>query len=37
MTWEAGEGAIRVDLDRLTKEEVAGWQPGDRLLSAAGS
>ena len=32
VTWEAGEGAIRVDLDRLTKEEVAGWQPGDRLL-----
>ena len=32
MTWEAGEGAIRVDLDRLTKEEVATWQPGDRLL-----
>ena len=32
VTWEAGEGAIRVDLDRLTKEEVASWQPGDRLL-----
>ena len=32
VTWEAGEGAIRVDLDRLTKEEVAAWQPGDRLL-----
>ena len=23
VTWEAGEGAIRVDLDRLTKEEAA--------------
>jgi fumarate hydratase class I len=22
----------RVDLDRLTREEVAGWQPGDTLL-----
>ena len=32
VTWEAGAGAIRVDLDRLTKEEVASWNPGDRLL-----
>ena len=32
VTWEAGEGAIQVDLDRLTKEVVAGWKPGDRLL-----
>lgn len=32
VTWEAGEGATRVDLDRLTKEEVAAWQPGQRLL-----
>ena len=32
VTWAAGEGAVRVDLDRLTKEEVATWQPGDRLL-----
>ena len=32
VTWEAGEGAIRVNLDGLTKEEVATWKPGDRLL-----
>ena len=32
VTWDAGAGATRVDLDRLTKEEVASWQPGERLL-----
>lgn len=32
VTWEAGEGAIRVDLERLTKKEAAAWKPGDRLL-----
>lgn len=32
VTWEAGAGARRVDLDRLTKEEVARWRPGERLL-----
>lgn len=32
VTWEAGPGATRVDLDQLTKEEVARWQPGERLL-----
>jgi fumarate hydratase, class I len=32
VTWSAGPGARRVDLDRLTREEVAGWQPGETLL-----
>ncbi len=32
VTWQAGEGARRVDLERLTKEEVARWRPGERLL-----
>ncbi len=27
-----GSGARRVNLDTLTREEVAGWQPGDVLL-----
>ena len=30
--WEAGPDARRVDLDTLTREEVASWKPGDRLL-----
>ncbi len=32
ITWEAGGDARRVDLDTVTKEEMATWQPGDRLL-----
>jgi fumarate hydratase class I len=32
VTWEAGGDARRVDLDAITKEEIATWQPGDRLL-----
>ncbi len=32
ITWSAAEGARRVDLDALTKDEVASWQPGERLL-----
>ncbi|OHV07837.1 fumarate hydratase [Kushneria phosphatilytica] len=32
IAWEAGEGVRRVDLDRITPEEVATWQPGDTLL-----
>jgi fumarate hydratase class I len=32
LTWEAGAGARRVDLDRVTREEIATWQPGERLL-----
>ncbi len=30
--WTPAPTAKRVDLDRLTHEEVAGWKPGDRLL-----
>ncbi|ANF58451.1 fumarate hydratase [Halotalea alkalilenta] len=32
ITWEAGEGVKRVDLDSITAEEVASWKPGDTLL-----
>ena len=32
VTWEAGADALRVDLDSLTREQIAAWQPGDRLL-----
>jgi fumarate hydratase, class I len=32
ITWAAGPGARRVDLDRVTREEIAQWQPGERLL-----
>ncbi|GLK80522.1 fumarate hydratase [Methylopila turkensis] len=28
----SAEGARRVDLDRLTRDEVRGWRAGDRLL-----
>jgi len=30
--WKPSDEAIRVDLDRLTPDVVAGWKPGDRLL-----
>jgi fumarate hydratase, class I len=30
--WAPDSNAIRVDLDTLTPEIVAGWKPGDRLL-----
>ncbi|MCG2841411.1 fumarate hydratase [Sandaracinobacter sp. RS1-74] len=30
--WKPSAEAIRVDLDTLTPEVVASWQPGDRLL-----
>lgn len=30
--WEPAAGAHRVNLDTLTREEIAGWRPGDRLL-----
>lgn len=30
--WAPSSEARRVDLDTLTKEEVARWQPGERLL-----
>ncbi|MGV6827653.1 MAG: fumarate hydratase [bacterium] len=32
VTWEAGADSKRVDLDTLTREQIAEWQPGDRLL-----
>ncbi len=32
VTWEAGADARRVDLNNLTKAEIATWQPGDRVL-----
>jgi fumarate hydratase, class I len=30
--WAPDSAAIRVDLDKLTTEQVAAWKPGDRLL-----
>jgi fumarate hydratase class I len=32
VTWTVSEDTRRVDLDRLTREEVAQWKPGERLL-----
>ena len=32
ITWEGADGARRVDLDNLTREEVAAWEPGETLL-----
>ncbi len=32
IAWEAGVDTRRVDLDRLTAEEVRQWQPGETLL-----
>jgi len=32
ITLEAGDKARRVNLDGLTKEDIATWQPGDRIL-----
>ena len=32
VTWTASSESTRVNLDTLTPEEVAGWQPGQRLL-----
>ena len=32
VTWSAGAASRRVDLDALTREEVASWKPGDTLL-----
>ena len=32
VTWEAGPKAMRVNLDTLTRAEVAAWKPGDRIL-----
>ncbi len=32
VTWQASADSIRVDLDRVTREDIAAWRPGDRLL-----
>lgn len=32
IVWEAGPNSRSVDLDTVTREEVAGWQPGETLL-----
>jgi fumarate hydratase class I len=32
VSWQAGESARRVDLDKLNKAEVASWKPGETLL-----
>jgi len=32
VTWTPDSNSTRVNLDKLTKEEVASWKPGQRLL-----
>ena len=32
ITWEAGPNSRRVNLDTITREDVASWQPGETLL-----
>lgn len=32
ITWDVGPAARRVNLDTLTREEIASWKPGDTLL-----
>ena len=32
ITWDAGAGSRRVNLDTVTREEVQSWQPGETLL-----
>ena len=32
ITWEAGEGSRRVNLDTVSPEEVATWKPGETVL-----
>ncbi len=32
IAWDAAAGATRVDLDQVTREQIATWKPGDRLL-----
>ena len=32
IAWDAAAGARRVDLDQVTRAQVATWQPGERLL-----
>ena len=32
VVWQADAAARRVDLDELTRDQIAAWKPGDRLL-----
>jgi len=32
LTWDAGANARRVDLDTVTREDIAQWQPGETVL-----
>ena len=32
ITWDASDGARRVNLDEITAEDVASWKPGETLL-----
>jgi fumarate hydratase class I len=32
ITWEVGDNVKRVNLDTVTQQEAASWQPGDTLL-----
>lgn len=32
ITWDAGATARRVDLDTISKDDIANWQPGETLL-----
>jgi fumarate hydratase class I len=32
VTWEVGKNVRRVNLDKVTREEVASWKPGETLL-----
>lgn len=32
ISWEAGDDVRRVNLDTVTRDEVATWQPGDTIL-----
>jgi fumarate hydratase class I len=32
LDWDPSAGAQRVDLDTITREAIAAWRPGDRLL-----
>ena len=32
ITWDAGDSARRVNLDTVTREDVASWKPGETLL-----
>jgi len=32
ITWDAANGSRRVNLDNITREDIAQWKPGDTLL-----